>query len=210
MNLQQYLDHVGFEGIARPDLDTLNRLHRAHLARVPYENLDVQLGRKIPLDVGASFEKIVVYRRGGWCYEMNGLLAWALEEIGFSLTRLAGAVLRSKSGDGAIGNHLALQVHLQEQEGHDYLVDVGFGDGLIGPTPLVEGTFDQKPDSGSAPLPYRLEQLDHEWWRFHNQPTSATRDFDFSLQPADPDALARRSTWLQTAEQSPFVLNAVC
>src|SRR5687767_1260505 len=99
MDIQAYFDRVGFTGVARPDLATLKVLHRAHALAISYENLDVQLGRPVTTDPAAAFEKIVRRGRGGWCYEMNGLLGAALDEIGFEVTRLAGAVMRSVRGD---------------------------------------------------------------------------------------------------------------
>jgi N-hydroxyarylamine O-acetyltransferase len=200
MQLDRYLQRIGFVGRARPDLPTLRQLHRLHLQAIPYENLDVQLGRRVGFDLSDIFDKLVLARRGGWCYEMNGLLAWALEQIGFRVTRLAGGVLRDRMGDEVVGSHLALCVHLDQL----YLADVGFGDALIEPIPVVVGTVRQ------AFLEFRLEQLDTEWWRFHNHPLGGAASFDFQLREADPQALARRCEWLQTAPESNFVQNAVC
>ena len=94
MDLQLYLDRIGFAGASRPDLATLRAIHRGHSLSISYENLDVQLGRPLTTSPAEAFEKIVRRGRGGWCYEMNGLLAAVLEEIGFKVTRLAGGVGR--------------------------------------------------------------------------------------------------------------------
>lgn len=200
MQLSAYLQRIGFSGDPRPDLQTLSRIHRQHLAAIPYENLDVQLGRRVGFEVDAIYRKLVGARRGGWCYEMNGLLAWALERIGFRVMRLAGAVVRDQVGDTSIGSHLALCVQLDEL----YLADVGFGDGLIEPVPIREAVFRQDA------LEFRLERVDESWWRFHNQPHGGAPSFDFQLQEAPAERLAMRCEWLQAAPQSPFVLNAVC
>jgi len=199
LQLQEYLRRVGFSGEPRVDLDTLRRLHRGHLATIPYENLDVQLGRRIGFDRTAIFEKLVRSRRGGWCFEMNGLLAWALEQIGFRVTRVAGAVTRDVRGDAVIGNHLALIVELDGA----YLADVGFGDGLIEPTRLVEGRLRQEF------FDFRLERVG-DWWRFHNHPHGGAPSFDFQFSPASSEVLERQSTWLQSAPESGFVQNSVC
>jgi N-hydroxyarylamine O-acetyltransferase len=200
MHLSGYLRRIGFNGEPRPDLRTLRRIHRLHLESIPYENLDVQLGRKVGLDLDAIYGKLVTARRGGWCYEMNGLFAWALERIGFKVTRLAGAVLRDKVGDTSIGSHLALCVHLDDC----YLADVGFGDGLIEPVLLGEGSFRQDA------FDFRLERLDESWWRFHNQPHGGAPSFDFRLSEAPQERLAERCEWLQSSPESLFVQNAVC
>jgi N-hydroxyarylamine O-acetyltransferase len=200
MDLSAYLQRIGFSGDARPDLSTLRQIHRRHLAAIPYENLDVQLGRKVGFDLDAIYGKLVSARRGGWCYEMNGLLAWALERIGFRVTRLAGAVVRDKAGDESIGSHLALCVQLD----NPYLADVGFGDGLIEPAPIREGSFRQDA------FDFRLERIEDSWWRFHNQPHGGAPSFDFQLSAAPQERLSARCEWLQSAEESPFVQNAVC
>jgi len=204
LQLREYLHRVGFSGEPRPDLDTLKRLHRGHLAAISYENLDVQLGRRVGFDPAAVFDKLVRSKRGGWCFEMNGLLAWALEQIGFRVMRVAGAVGRDVRGDGSIGNHLALIVDLDRP----YLADVGFGDGLIEPTPLVEASLRQEF------FEFRLQRLDEEgpdgWWRFHNHRYGGAPSFDFQLSPARSEVFERQSDWLQTAPESGFVQNSVC
>jgi N-hydroxyarylamine O-acetyltransferase len=88
--LQQYLWRIGFEGQLIPTLVTLDALQRRHALNVPFENLDVQLGRTLTTDADTAFDKIVLDRRGGWCYEQNGLFGWALGEIGFEVPRRCG------------------------------------------------------------------------------------------------------------------------
>src|SRR6185295_6224569 len=181
MELGAYLARIGFSGAPRPDLDTLRAVHSAHLNAIPYENLDVLLGAPVDLDRARYFEKLVTARRGGWCYEMNGLLGWALEEIGFRVTRMAGAVHRTHLGEEAIGNHLVLLVHLDET----YIADVGFGDGLYEPVPLKEGVIAQNGFQS------RLVRVVHGWWRFHNHQNGGAPTFDFREEEADPALLAR-------------------
>ena len=199
MQLAAYLKRIDFAGDVRPDLDTLRRLHRAHVEHIPFENLDVQLGRAVSRDPAAIFDKLVVRRRGGWCYEMNGLLASALEAIGFDVVRMAGGVMRAVHGDEMIGNHLVLMVRLDRP----YLVDAGFGSGLIEPTPIEAGPFQQRR------FGFRLDDLGGGWWRFHGDPKFGTTSFDFETKDADDRLLGARCTWLQTDPSSGFVLNAV-
>ncbi len=200
MDLQAYLDRIGHAGPVAPDLATLRALHRAHLLAVPYENLDVQLQRPVTTDPAAAYDKIVRRGRGGWCYEMNGLFGWALEQVGFSVMRMAGAANRELLGDLLIGNHLVLLVDL---DGARWIADVGFGDGSIEPFPL-------KPhDLTVESFPFRLEAMDDGWWRFHNQPNGGAKSFDFRVEAADPALLAGRCDWLQYAPESGFVQNLV-
>lgn len=199
MDLQAYFERIGFAGEARADLATLKALHRAHLLAIPYENLDVQLGRPVTTDPKAAFAKIVGQGRGGWCYEMNGLFGAMLEAIGFKVTRLAGGVGRDTAGDEKVGNHLVLLIDLDEP----WIADVGFGDGALEPYPLRAGAFSQDG------YDFRLERLDDRWWRLHNHPLGGAPNFDFALEPADPALLAQKCQWLQTSPESGFVQNAV-
>src|SRR5205085_8232372 len=95
--VQAYLDRIGYDGPTEPGLITLTGLQRAHMLSVPFENLDVHLGRRLVLDPAANFEKIVGRRRGGWCFELNGLFGWLLEQLGFDVTLLGSRV---DIGDG--------------------------------------------------------------------------------------------------------------
>ena len=171
-----------------------------HLQNIPFENLDIHLGRTMGLAPDAAFEKLVARRRGGWCYEMNGLHGWALEAIGFRVIRMAGAVLRPQRGESSLGRHLMLRVELDKA----YLVDVGLGDGLIEPIPIAEGEHIQ------GACRFRLERLEDGWWRFHNHGTAFPQNVDFRLEPANEQLLKEQCVALQTVPSSPFVRNVVC
>jgi N-hydroxyarylamine O-acetyltransferase len=200
MRVDSYLDRISYSGPVRADLATLTALHRAHLRAIPYENLDVQFGRPVTIERAPIFEKVVTRRRGGWCYEMNGLFGWALEQLGFKVTRSAGAVMREARGEDVVGNHLVLKVDLDEGT---YLADVGFGDGPLDPVRVAPGEF---VSNGFA---FALSRQDGGWWRLHNHKGGGAPSFDFDLTPADEKRLAERCFWLQSSPESPFVQNAV-
>ena len=200
MDLPSYLHRIGFVGEAQPTLATLRQVQRGHLMHIPYENLDVQLGRKLTLSAADAFDKLVTRRRGGWCYEMNGLLRWALETIGFQILPMTGAVGRAERGDTAIGNHLVLTVRLDR----DYLVDAGLGDGPCEPVPLEEGPHREQWRD------LKVERIEDGWWRFRNYENAFAGSFDFRREPADWNVLGRKCAWLQTSPDSVFVQNAVC
>jgi N-hydroxyarylamine O-acetyltransferase len=199
MNLADYLQRIDYHGSLHPTLATLRSLHRAHLFAVPYENFDIHLGRRLTLDVEQIFAKIVWARRGGWCYEMNGLFAWVLREIGFQVDLLAAAVNRHRQGDGAEDGHLLLLVHLDQP----YVVDVGFGDAMLEPLPLHPGEYQQRG------LIYRLSQ-EAGRWIFHNHQYSGSQIFDFTLQPRSLNHFAAKCDEQQTAPTSGFVQKTVC
>lgn len=200
MHLAAYLERIGFDGPVRPDLQTLKALHRSHLLAIPYEALDVQLGRTLTTDPAAAYAKIVGEGRGGWCYEMNGLFGWALSEVGFKVTRLCTGPMRPYAAERELGNHLVNRVDLDEGP---WLADVGFGDGPIEPYPLVEGAFTQRG------FTYRLEKLDDRWWRLNNHEFGMAPAYDFSPAFGDEGRLSERCRYLNTNAESPFRLNLV-
>ena len=198
MDIQHYLDRIGYTGPINVDFETLSGLHRQHLLTIPYENLDIHLGRPILLDEAAFFNKLVGQKRGGWCYEMNGLLASVLKEIGFKVRFLSGSV-RDAVENTPIGNHLVLLVELDQP----YIADVGFGDGFLEPLPLCEGNYTQ------GFLNFRIEKQG-EHWVVHNHPAGGAKRFDFTLEPYKLDAFENMCHHLQTSPQSGFTQKTVC
>jgi N-hydroxyarylamine O-acetyltransferase len=128
VELDRYLARIAYAGPREPTLATLRALHVAHLRAVPFENLSVRRGEPVVLDEGALFEKLVARRRGGFCYELNGLFAALLAALGFEVARLAGTVREG----GIAFDHMALRVALEEP----WLADVGFGDSFLRPLRL--------------------------------------------------------------------------
>ncbi|MFD3563934.1 arylamine N-acetyltransferase [Streptomyces sp. NPDC058686] len=137
LDLDAYLARIGFAGDAKPDLETLRALHRAHLASIPFENLEIMLGRLVYLDPAALQAKLVQQRRGGYCYEQNLLFAAALERIGYSVKGL-GARVRVGATELRAITHMLTRVTVED--GQEWLCDVGFGaQGLREPIPLRDG-----------------------------------------------------------------------
>jgi N-hydroxyarylamine O-acetyltransferase len=202
MQLQSYLERIGYRGPIRPTLATLVAIQKAHVCSVPFENIDVQLGRAVTIEPAAAYEKIVVNGRGGWCYEQNGLFGWALAEIGFDVTRLAASVMRQHRGDVSDSNHLCLLVKSPELES-EFLVDVGFGGSLIEPIELAESEYRQ------PPFRLGLRNLADGNWRFWEDIGSGEFSFDFVARAADEAALRQKCSFLQTDPSSSFVLNLV-
>ena len=132
-DLPAYLERIGYAGSLAPERATLDALHLAHATAIPFENLDILLGRSIRLDLASLQAKLVAGRRGGYCFEQNALFAAALEQIGFAVTRLAARV-RFRTDRVLPRTHMTLLV---EVDGARVLADVGFGaDGLLLPVSL--------------------------------------------------------------------------
>ncbi len=202
MNLQAYLDRIGYRGALRPDRSVLVALQQAHVCAVPFENLDVQLGRPVTIAAEDAYEKIVGKNRGGWCYEQNGLFGWALEEVGFDVTRVAAAVMRQDRGDASLANHLCLLAATPESSTR-YLVDVGFGGSMLEAIELLEGEHAQ------APFRLGLKKTGDGFWRFSEYLGDGQFSYDFLDEPAIESALQEKCATLQNDPSSNFVLNLV-
>jgi N-hydroxyarylamine O-acetyltransferase len=141
MDVEAYLDRIGYRGPHKASPESLRELHAAHTFAVPFENLDIHLGRPISLDPAALFDKIVRRRRGGYCFELNGLFSLLLERIGFSLRQLMARVLWGHADIGPLSH----RVLLVEMDGERWIADVGFGgNGLIAAIPLASGHEEQQ------------------------------------------------------------------
>ena len=173
-----YLRRIGYFAPIEPDVQTLRGLHRAHMFSVPFENLDIGLGRPIRLDEESLWDKIVIRRRGGFCYELNGLFAWLLRKIGFEVTYLNARVYNRQGQLGIDFDHLALLVQVP-QEPRRWLVDVGFGDSFNDPL-----DFEEPVDQMQGLRSYRLEQVSEGYvtWQ-KNYDGTWERQYFFDLQP---------------------------
>jgi N-hydroxyarylamine O-acetyltransferase len=198
MDLAAYLNRIDYHGSLEPTLETLTALHRAHLMNVAYENFDIHLGHPLSMDEQVIFSKLVFGRRGGWCYEMNGLFSAVLRELGYQVTLLSSAVDRPHEGDLAENSHLIVRVDLDRP----YLVDVGFGNGILDPIPLEPGEYTQ------GFLTYGLDRQGERWY-FRNQPHGGP-GFDFTLQPRQMADFVEKSTWFQNEPDSRFRKIAFC
>ncbi|OXM55363.1 arylamine N-acetyltransferase family protein [Amycolatopsis alba] len=123
MDVAAYLDRLGLDRPATADVTALRMLQERHLAVVPFENLSIHLGEPIVLDTEALFDKIVRRRRGGFCYELNGLFAALLRELGFDVSLKSAKVFGPGGALGPPFDHAAIRVELDEP----WLADVGFG-----------------------------------------------------------------------------------
>lgn len=157
LDLAAYLNRIGYTGSTQPTPDTLHGLVAAHNQSIPFENLDPLMGIPVvDLSAGALAGKLVHRRRGGYCYEQNGLMGYVLEELGYGVQRLAGRVVwMNQSGELPAQTHQVLSVRVPGDDG-PWLVDVGFGgQTLSSPIRLEAG-----PVQNTRHEPYRLRDHD--------------------------------------------------
>lgn len=192
--LDAYLARIGMARPVSLDVDSLSRLHRAHLMAFTWEALDAFMGWPSSIAPAAAFAKMVEGKRGGWCYEMNGLFGAALAALGFRVTRLCGGVNREILGDIAIGNHLTLRVDLDRP----YLAEVGLADGIVAPVPLATGPIRQRG------FEFSIAPTDDGWLRFNNHANGLAHSFDFRPYHSDEAAIEATLGWLTRDPGSPF------
>lgn len=205
MDLSLYLARIQYLKPLQRDVETLYGLHLAHMLNVPFENLDIGLKRPIRLASQSLWEKIVVQGRGGFCYELNGLFAALLREIGFDVTCLNARVY---NGEGKLGidfDHLALLVQIPGQPGR-WLADVGFGDSFNEPL-----NFEEPSEQVQGLRAYRLAQAADGFvvWQ-KNYDGSWERQYFFDLQPrAFPADYEAACLYHQTSPKSSFTRGSI-
>ena len=196
--LAAYLARIGVHVPLKVDLESLQAIHRAQAMTVPYEAIDVFAGRPVTQDLLPIQEKIIRGRRGGWCYETNRLLAWALGALGFDVRLAMAAAYNNQMPEDSLGNHVVLIVKLH---GTDWLCDLGLGDALRSPVVLREGQHQD------GPLLFRLESLPNGHWRFWNHRLGDPSNFVVDPGPVDEARLARKHAELLADPQSSFRKN---
>lgn len=202
-DLDAFLERIHYRDSTLAGASALRNLHIAYTLNVPFENLDVYYGRPIPLDGASLYRKIVTDRRGGYCFEMNGLFSLALEALGFKVANLLARVALN-GGQYTTKTHQAMLV---EADGNKWLADVGFGnDGIIAPL-LLEENREQTQFAHTyrlvthAALGYVLEKKNGDGY----SPLYA-----FSLDPCGPEDFVMSNHFTATFPGSFFRTMRMC
>lgn len=198
-----YLNFIGVSKKNDPTLSYLRKLQRNHLLSVPFENLDIQYFKKIELSVESFFKKIICHKRGGYCYELNGLFYWLLKKEGFEVEMISARVFDSKGKIGPAFDHLALLVTLA---GKKHLVDVGFGD--FSARPLYIKTEVEQVDDNGVFMIREFEGAD--FIVLKKQGTVWKHQYIFSTQPHQLEEFQAMNHFHQTSPLSQFTQRKVC
>ncbi|MVM33850.1 acetyltransferase [Spirosoma sp. HMF4905] len=205
MNASAYLKRIGYVGWPDICLASLQTLHYQHLLAIPLENLAIHAGIPIRLSVDALFEKIVTQRRGGICYELNGLFYELLLELGFTVKRVSGRTYTAGIGFNPEFDHLALIVQINEI---DYLVDIGLGRRFpLYPLRLIVDSV-QEDHTGC----YRITQPAYGSFMLSQRTEAGLWEnvYQFTLTPQELSAFDAMCHYHQTSPASFFTRNKVC
>lgn len=197
-SLDGYLARIGWRGPRVPTYDTLAGLLRAHMRAVPFENLDVLLGRGIRIDLDSVYAKLVEAKRGGYCFEHGTLFQAALSRLGFNPIAHAARVIMLRRREEAPLTHMVLTVSL---DGLTFVLDPGFGGHApLVPVPLVEGREARDGDDV-----HRMVCRDREWVLEGRVDGSTIPLWTSALEPAEPVDFLMANHFVSTYPASPFV-----
>lgn len=157
MNKEKYLYRIKCSGKHKPDLNALKKLQKYHLLNIPFENLDIHDKIPIVLDINTLFKKVIERKRGGFCYELNGLFFELLVSLKFNAKRVSARVYDKENGYGKEFDHFAILIVIDNDE---YLCDVGFGEFTFEPLKLEIGVV-QHDERGD----YLIDQYDENYFR---------------------------------------------
>ncbi|MEN9659050.1 MAG: hypothetical protein RL571_2515 [Pseudomonadota bacterium] len=194
-----YLKRINYSGSIAVDLATLTALHQAHMWHIPFENLDIHLGVAIDLSHKALFNKIILAKRGGFCYELNYLFFALLSSIGFSAQLISAQVFNGKSY-GPEFDHLLLLVTLNNQQ---FIADIGFGDSFQTPLTIHHHRHEN--------ATYQIMQSDAFYTVLQKKSNQEYKPlYQFTLNTYDISDFADMCIYQQISPASHFTQKSVC
>jgi len=196
--LDRYLARIGWSGSRAPTLDTVAGLLRAHMTAVPFENIDVLLGRGIRIDLDSVYAKIVDAGRGGYCFEHGTLVQAALAHLGFAPVAHAARVIMLRRREDAPLTHMILTVAL---EGRTFVLDPGFG----GHAPLVPVPLRDGDEAADGRDRHRMVRREGEWVLEALVDGAYAPLWTSSLERAEPVDFVMANHYVSTFPASPFV-----
>jgi N-hydroxyarylamine O-acetyltransferase len=202
LDINAYLKRINYRGSLSPTAEALRDLQVAHLLAVPFENLSIHAREPIVLEDEALFTKIVERRRGGFCYEANGLFAALLRALGFDVAMLSAGVANAEGEYGPDFDHMALMVSLEQR----WLVDVGFGDSFYEPLLL-----DEREEQRQGSRAFRIQPDDeHLILMRRDEGEEWKPQYRFTLQPHNFSDYEEMCLYHQTSPQSHFTRARIC
>ncbi len=200
IDLQAYLDRIGFHDPPRVNRNTLFKLQKQHLLSILFENLDIHYKKKISLSLDAIYQKVIIEKRGGFCYELNGLFHQLLLKIGFDALLISARVHTENEEYSPEYDHLAIVVHLEAQ---NFLVDVGFGKFSLEPLALQTGQRILDPFGQ-----FQFDAYDRGYYRINEvESNDLLPQYIFRIEERELAEFKERCEFHQTSKDSHFTKN---
>ncbi len=203
LDSKKYLERIKISSVPTPDLDNLKKLHVNHLFNIPFENLDIHSKKKLILEPEHLQKKILDSKRGGYCYELNGLFYLLLKELGYNAKMISARVNNPKGGWGEEFDHMAIIVNLEEQ----WLADVGFGDSFIEPLKFELDTVQENINGY-----YKIVKHDYEYFKLTKSADGKelAGEYIFTLKERQLEEFENMNDYQQTSPDSHFRKGKVC
>jgi N-hydroxyarylamine O-acetyltransferase len=199
-SLDGYLTRIRWSGSRAVTFDALAGLLRAHMRAVPFENLDVLLGRGVGIDLDQVYNKLVGAKRGGYCFEHGTLLQAALTHLGYAPVAHAARVIMLRPRAEAPLTHMVLTVMV---DGRRFVLDPGFG----GHAPLVPVPLEEHAGATDGKDHHRMVRRDHEWVLEAQVDGAYAPLWTSTFEPAEPVDFVMANHFVSTYPASPFVTN---
>jgi N-hydroxyarylamine O-acetyltransferase len=197
VDLDAYFARIGYSGPRTATLETLRAIHALHPLRIAFENLDPLLGRRVQIDLRSIQRKLIGAGRGGYCYEMNGLLAGVLRALGFPVAGLSARAIFGHQPATAPRTHMLLKI---ETSGGPHIADVGFGSRTLSAPLRLDDEGEQITPHGV----FRLVRDGMHWVEQTRIQSEWTALYRFSLEEQTPQDYEVTNWYHSTNPQSPF------
>ncbi|WP_338763170.1 arylamine N-acetyltransferase [Bernardetia sp. ABR2-2B] len=206
MKLDNYLRRIDYRQNPQNNLQTLNELHKKHAFAIPFEDLDIYLKKPLVIDINTLYQKIVVEKRGGFCYELNFLFYNLLKQLGFDVQIISARIYEKNENLGVEFDHLAIIVQLKER----WLVDVGYGNLFTEPMKIpskIDNYVYKERDSI-----YKISQLSESDYILSESKKGYKfkKVYAFDTTPRKIEEFQEQIHFKQYSEESYFVKNRIC
>jgi N-hydroxyarylamine O-acetyltransferase len=203
LDIEKYLSRINYKGDIQLNHKCLSDIHECHAYSIPFETLDIHIGRPINLELDSVYEKVISNKRGGFCYELNYLFFTLLVELGFKCSMISSRIWNEEVY-GPPFDHMSLKVDLDDE----WLLDVGFGDLFIRPL-KIKDQFDQEDKFNT----YRIKQLDKTKFLLFAKPRNDLdfeEKYEFDTKPRVIGDFQDQCDFKQYSPESHFVKKVIC
>ncbi|AFM05628.1 arylamine N-acetyltransferase [Bernardetia litoralis DSM 6794] len=208
MKLDNYLRRIGYLQTPQNNLQTLNELHKKHIFAIPFEDLDIHLKKPLKIDINSLYEKIIVEKRGGFCYELNYLFYHLLKKIGFDCHIISSRLYDKRENLGCEFDHLSIFLKIENET---FLVDVGYGSLFFEPMKIplqINKNYIRK----DRDMIYQIDKIDKKKYILSESKNGKKfrKTYAFDTTPREINEFYEQINHKQISEESYFVKNRIC